>query len=355
MRWIPRRILPRVLIAGFPLLAAPGAAHVETGREAAPPRVRLIATGGTISNQAGGRLSPDELVALVPDLDGLVDAETEAFANVPSNALTLDQWLRLARRIDQVFAADPDLAGVVVTSGTDTLEELAFFLHLTVRRARPVVVVGAMRRPRSLGYDGAANLRQAFRTAADAGSRGRGVLVVLNGAIHSAREVTKTDAANLHAFDARGYGVLGIVARDRVVYYRGVERRHTVRSEFDVSSIGRLPRVDVVMAYQGASGDLIRAAVDRGADGVVIAGAGAGSTSPGQRDAIAYALARGVFVVMTTRTGRGRIAPLRAGGAPPQRRISGEDLAPVKARILLMLALGTTRDAAGIQRIFGEY
>lgn len=356
MRWILRPI-PRVLVAaGFPLLAAPGAAPLlETGREAALPRVRLIATGGTISNQAGGRLSPDELVALVPDLDGLVDAETEAFANVPSNALTLDQWVRLARRIDQVFAADADLAGVVVTSGTDTLEELAFFLHLTVRRARPVVVVGAMRRPESLGYDGAANLRQAFRTAAAAGSRGRGVLVVLNGAIHSAREVTKTDAANLHAFDTRGYGVLGIVARDRVVYYRGIERRHTVTSEFDVSGVGRLPRVDVVMAYQGASGDLIRAAVDRGADGVVIAGAGAGSTSPGQRDAIAYADARGVFVVMTTRTGRGRIAPRRAGGARPQRRISGEDLAPVKARILLMLALGKTRDAAGIQRIFGEY
>ena len=367
MRRISRRAL-RVLIVGLPLFA-PGVGlpsvaalpvPIQAEGQAALPRVRLITTGGTISNQSGGRLSPDELVALIPDLERLVEAETEAFANVPSSALTLHQWVRLARRIDQVFSQEPDVAGIVVTSGTDTLEELAFFLHLTIRYARPVVVVGAMRRPESLGYDGAANLRQAFRVAADAGSRGRGVLVVLNGTINSAREVTKTDATGLQAFETRGYGVLGIAARDGVVYYRRVERRHTATSEFDVSRITRLPRIDIVMAYQGASGDLIRAAVDHGAGGVVIAGAGAGSTSRGQRDAIAYAYTRGVFVVMTTRTGRGRIAPSlpaarRDDGSPTRLRISGEDLAPVKARILLMLALGITRDAADIQRMFGEY
>ena len=368
MRRISRRVLC-VRIFGLPLLASgagiPFAAAVpaplQTADEkAALPRVRLITTGGTISNRSGGRLSPDELVALIPDLDRLVEAETESFANIPSNALTLDQWVRLARRIDRVFSQDPDVAGMVVTSGTDTLEELAFFLHLTVRHARPVVVVGAMRRPDALGYDGAANLRQAFRVAADPGSRGRGVLVVLNGTINSAREVTKADAASLHAFETRGYGVLGIVARDGVVYYRGVERRHTAGSEFDVSRLGSPPRIDIVMAYQGASGDLIRAAVDHGAEGIVIAGAGAGATSRGQREAVAYAYTRGVFVVMTTRTGRGRIAPSRSdpsrnGGAPPRRRISGADLAPVKARILLMLALGTTRDQDDIQRMFREY
>ena len=366
MRRNSRHVL-RVLIAGLILTPsvgpAPAAARPlppQTEREAALPRVRLIATGGTISNQAGNRLSPDDLVALIPDLGRLVEAETEVFANIPSSTLTLDQWVRLAQRIDEVFSRDPDVAGIVVTSGTDTLEELAFFLHLTIRHARPVVVVGAMRRPESLGYDGAANLRQAFRVAADAGSLGRGVLVVLNGTIDSAREVTKTDATNLQAFQTRGYGVLGIVARDRVVYYRRVERRHTVTSEFDVSGITRLPRVDIVMAYQGASGDLIRAVVDRGAAGVVIAGAGAGSTSRGQRDAIAYAYRRGVFAVMTTRTGRGRIAPSppaapRGDGASPRRRIAGEDLAPVKARILLMLALGATRDGGDIQRMFGQY
>ena len=186
------------------------------------PRVRLITTGGTISNRPGDRLSPAELIASVPHLDELVEAETEEFANASSSSLTLEQWVHLSRRLNAVFAEDADLAGVVLTSGTDTLEELAYFLHLTVRHERPVVVVGSMRRPKTLGYDGAANLRQAFRVAADPGSLGRGVLVVLNDEINSAREVTKTDALHLQTFETRRYGALGVTARDRVVYYRRV-------------------------------------------------------------------------------------------------------------------------------------
>jgi L-asparaginase len=351
----------RTLPIGLSLIVALLSAAVPDAVAAEPPRVRLITTGGTISNRPGGRLSPAELVALVPDLDELVEAETEEFANVSSSALTLGQWLELARRINAVFADDPALAGVVVTSGTDTLEELAFFLHLTVRHDRPVVVVGSMRRPETLGYDGAANLRQAFRVAGDAASRGRGVLVVLNDQINSAREVTKVDALHLQAFETRGYGMLGVAARDRIVYYRGLERRHTAASEFDIAGVGQLPRVDVVAAYQGATGDLIRAAVDRGARGLVIAAAGAGATSSGQRDAIAYAYEQDVVVVVTTRTGSGRIAPRAptrdesgADGDRPQ-RIAGEDLAPVKARILLMLALTATDDQDDIQRMFAEY
>ena len=335
----------------------------QAPRAVAPelPRVRLITTGGTISNRPGGRLSPTELVASVPDLDEFVEAETEEFANVSSNSLTLDQWLQLSRRIDAVFAGDPALAGIVLTSGTDTLEELAYFLHLTVRHERPVVVVGSMRRPETLGYDGAANLHQAFRVAADPGSGGRGVLVVLNDDINSAREVTKTDALHLQTFETRRYGALGVAARDRIVYYRRVERRHTAASEFDVGQTRRLPRVDIVMAYQGASGDLIRAAVDRGADGIVIAGAGDGSTSGGQLDAITYAYEHKVLVVFTTRTGSGRVAPRRptreepAVDTPRRLRVSGEDLAPVKSRVLLMLALMVTDEVDEIQRMFGEY
>ena len=218
-----------------------------------------------------------------------------------------------------------------------------------------------MRRPETLGYDGAANLRQAFRVAGDAASRGRGVLVVLNDQINSAREVTKVDALHLQAFETRGYGMLGVVARDRIVYYRGLERRHTAASEFDIAGVEQLPRVDVVVAYQGATGDLIRAAVGRGARGLVIAAAGAGATSSGQRGAIAYAYEQDVVVVFTTRTGSGRIAPRGPtrdeSGADDDRpqRIAGEDLAPVKARILLMLALTATDDEDDIQRMFAEY
>ena len=352
----------RTLPVGFPLVAVLLGAVVPEAVAAELPRVRLITTGGTISNRPGDRLSPDELVASVPNLDEFVEAETEEFANVSSNALTLDQWRQLSRRINSVFSGNPELAGVVVTSGTDTLEELAFFLHLTVRHARPVVVVGSMRPPETLGYDGAANLLQAFRVAGDPASRGRGVLVVLNDEINSAREATKTDAWRLQTFETRGYGVLGVAARDKIVYYRSVERRHTAASEFDVFQIERLARVDVVMTYQGASGDLVRASVDNGAKGIVIAAAGVGATSAGQRDAIAYASEHDVFVVVTTRTGSGRIAPpepaldsAAPGDPPPRPRISGEDLAPVKARILLMLALTVTDQGDEIQRMFGEY
>jgi L-asparaginase len=239
------------------------------------------------------------------------------------------------------------------------------------------VVVGSMRNPSTLGYEGAANLLDGFRVAADPQSRGKGVLVVLNDEINAAREVTKTDALRLQTFQTRGYGVLGVVDSDRVIYYRDVVKRHTERSEFDVAPVEQLPRVDVVLVYQGASGDIIKAIVDQGAKGIVMATAGAGAISGTQGEGIEYALEKGVFVVTSTRTGSGRIAARRrpAQSAAPapgesgqdadpaaasrrrnfERRIAAEDLAPVKARILLMLALTKTNDPAEIQRMFTEY
>ena len=337
------------------------------------PRVRLVATGGTISNRTGGRLSAEELVKSMPTVERYVRPEFEQFTNQASSELTLEQWLSLAKRLNELFSTEPDIAGLVVTSGTDTLEELAYFLNLTVRSEKPVVVVGSMRNPSTLGYEGAANLLEGFRVAAAPEARGKGVLVVLNDEINAAREVTKTDALRLNTFQTRGYGLLGVVDADRVVFYRTLLKRHTANSEFDVSSISRLPRVDVIMVYQGADGDLIKAAADAGAKGIVIASAGAGATSGTQQTAIAYALKHRVLVVTTTRTGSGRIAPPRRGpDAPPQaaggnpalaaltpeerlRRIAGEDLAPVKARVLLMLALAKTHDPVDVQRIFSEY
>ena len=328
------------------------------------PRVRLIATGGTISNKVGGRLTAAELITLVPDVTRWAKPETEQFANQSSSELTLDQWLALSKRINALLDDDRGLAGIVVTSGTDTLEELAYFLDLSVRSDRPVVVVGSMRNPSTLGYEGAANLQEAFRVAATPVARGRGVLVVLNDEINAAREVTKTDALRLNTFQSRGYGILGVVDADRVVFYRDVVKRHSVKSELDLTTVSALPRVDIVMVYQGAPGDLIKAAVDRGAKGIVMAAAGAGATSGTQDEGIAYATGKGVFVVITTRTGSGRIAArLRTPGAPgatassrrSEYQIAGEDLAPLKARILLMLALTKTQDPTDIQRMFIEY
>jgi L-asparaginase len=334
------------------------------------PRVRLVATGGTISNRTGGRLTAEELVKSMPGIERYARPEFEQFTNLASSELTLDQWLALSKRLNELFKTDPGLAGLVVTSGTDTLEELAYFLNLTVRSEKPVVVVGSMRNPSTLGYEGAANLLEGFRVAASPAARNKGVLVVLNDEINAAREVTKTDALRLETFQSRGYGVLGVVDSDRVVFYRDVVKRHTSTSEFDLSGVSKLPRVDVIMVYQGADGDLIKAAANAGAQGIVLATAGAGALSGTQPEAQRDVLKNGVIVVATTRTGSGRIAARRAPAAGAgagqngnnqtspderQRLIAGEDLAAVKARVLLMVALTKTKDPAEIQRIFLEY
>jgi L-asparaginase len=354
-----------------PAQTLPAPAQAATAATALP-KVRLVATGGTISNRPGSRLTADELIASIPQIGTYARVEAEQFANVSSGEITLDQWLGLARRLNTLLKEDADLAGIVVTSGTDTLEELAYFLHLTVRSDRPVVIVGSMRRPGVPGYEGQANLLDAFRVAADPASRAKGALVVLNDEILSAREATKTDAQRLNTFQTRGYGVLGVVDVDRVVYYRDVVKRHSAKSEFDVEAITALPRVDVLLTYQGAPGDLVRAAVDQGARGIVLATA-AGATSGTQGEGIRYAIDKKVIIVRTVRTGAGRImggsvrpadpAPTGAAGSnqtpgqnfPGRNSIAGEDLAPIKARILLMLALTRTSDIIEIQRMFLEY
>ena len=337
---------------------APCWAQAAARETATVPRVKLFATGGTISNRSGGRLTADELIKSIPGLERYARVEAEQFANVASSALTLQQWVQLAKKIQQAFAADSSLAGVVVTSGTDTLEELAYFLNLTIRDERPVVVVGAMRNASTLGYEGPANLLEGFRVAADPASRRKGALVVLNDEINAAREATKTDALRLQTFQSRPYGVLGVVDADRVVYYREPLKRRTFESEFDIASIDALPRVDVLLVYQGAPGDLIKAAVDNGAKGIVVATAGAGATSGTQREGIRYALGQKVPVVITTRTGSGRISMEGRRANPDDETrllIAGQDLMPVKARVLLMLALTRTSDPSELQRIFSEY
>lgn len=352
------------LLLVFTLFA--GASSAQTPPPAGPaPRVHFVATGGTISNRDGGRLTAEELAKSMPGVDRYARLTYEQFANVASSELSLQQWIGLSKRINEIFAHEKDVAGVVVTSGTDTLEETAFFLHLTVHDPRPVVIVGSMRNPSTLGYEGAANLLEGVRVAADPASRDKGALVVLNDEINSARHATKTDSLRLQTFRGREYGQLGVVDRDRVVYFQQITHRHNAGVEFDVARLSDLPRVDVIWVYQGAPGDLIKDAVDHGAKGIVIATAGAGATSGTQNEGLAYAYEKGVFVVQTTRAGSGRIAPpgpppanFKPNAAQERRRqfaIAGEDHIPVKARILLMLALTKTTNRDEIQRMFSEY
>ena len=365
------RALPLLVLLCLPgspsAQSAPAAQPAQPAASAALPRVHFVATGGTISNRDGGRLSAEELAKSMPGVERYARLTHEQFTNVASSELTLAQWLGLSKRINEIFATDKDLAGIVVTSGTDTLEETAFFLHLTVRDPRPVVVVGSMRNPSTVGYEGAANLLEGVRVAAEPAARNKGVLVVLNDEINSARNVTKSDALRVQTFRSREYGQLGVVDRDRVVFFSQILQRHNEQIEFDISKVTQLPRVDVIMVYQDASGDLIKAAVDNGAKGIVIAVAGAGATSGTQNEGLTYAASKGVFIVTSTRTGSGRIAPPQRppGGqgyqmTPDQQRrrqftIAGEDHTPLKARVLLMVALTKTTDRNELQRIFSEY
>jgi len=350
------RLLLLLSLAGVVVAVAPAAAQDR-------PRVHLVATGGTISNRDGGRLTAEQIVALVPTADRYATLTAEQFSNTASGALTLAQYVALARRLNELFRADSTLAGLVVTMGTDTMEELAYFLHLTVRDPRPVVVVGAMRNPSQVGFEGPANLLGGVRVAADPAARGVGTVVVLNDEINAARDVVKTDARRLHTFNSRDVGVLGVVDTDRVAWYRQTVHRHSARSEFDVFAFDSLPRVDILLAYQGAPGDLFNAAADAGAKGIIIAGAGGGAISGTQSIGQRYAIEHGVFVVTATRAGAGRIpaaGPLRdsTNTEAVRRRnftLAAEDLEPLKARILLMLGLATTTDRETLQRYFREY
>ena len=300
-----------------------------------------------------------KLVKLIPPC-ARTRSPSSSISRTPSSASTLDSGSRWLIRVNQ-FVQDDPASPQRVTSGPTRSTELGFFLDLTVRSAKPVVVVGSMRNPSTLGYEGAANLLEGFRVAADPAAAGRGVMVVLNDEINAAREVTKTDALRLNTFQTRGYGVLGVVDSDRVVFYRRVEKKHTVDSEFDISSVTTLPRVDVILTYQGVPAPYSRARGRCGAKGILLAG----TQTPGHDWHTWRGSARrseGVFIVSTTRAGSGRIAarprpPATPGAAPnPRERfISGEDLAPVKARLLLMLALTKSQTGADIQRMFVEY
>jgi len=333
---------------------------VRTAVAADLPRVHLIATGGTISSRTGGRLSAAELLASIPGLDAHVKADAEQFANIASNDFTFTLCLQLSRRVNEVFKADPGLAGIVVTSGTDTLEEIAYFFDLTVPSGRPVVVVGSMRNPSTLGYEGAANLLAGLRVAGDPASRGLGALVVLNDEINAARDVTKSDALRLQTFQSGAAGVLGVVDDDRVAYYRRPARPRAPAALFEVSALNALPRVDILFSYLDAPGDLVPLYVTAGVRGLVVAGTGAGYTTASQTPALVDAGQKGVVLVMSSRTGSGRVAPQDGPSLPrgePQipHLVFAEDLSPIKSRILLMLALTRTNDPAAIQRLFSEY
>lgn len=342
----------------------------SSAQNAAPatelPVVWVFSTGGTIAGRGtsstnlaeyqSGAVPGAELVAAVPEIAKLAAVKVEQIANVNSSDITITHWLTLARRINEVFA-DPKVAGVVVTHGTNTIEETAYFLNLTIKDERPVVLVGSMRPATAISADGPLNLLNAVRTATSREARGKGALVVLNEEINAAREVTKTNTYRVETFKSPELGLLGYVDSDKVAFYRTSTKRHTTQSEFDVRTLKSLPQVDIVYSYADATPVVAQALVKSGAKGLVFAGTGAGLLSTREREAVKPFLSMPAdtrpVLVRSSRPGNGRVIAL--ADYEPLQMIPADNLNPQKARILLMLALTQTHDLKEIARIFSEY
>ncbi len=328
------------------------------------PKVVILGTGGTIQSKGAtrmtrndytaGRVTIAELVASLPELNKLARIEATEFTNIGSPSMTPEVWKNLAEKINSLAAGDPAIAGFVITHGTSTLEETAFFLTLTVRTDKPVIVVGAQRPSTAISADGPLNLYDAVRVAIEPAARGKGVLICMNQQINSAREGTKTSAYKVETFQSRDLGFLGVIDPDKVAFFRAPTRRHTVKSEFDVSTITAFPRVDVLDSYAAAPGDLVDFIVGAGARGIVLAGHGAGGSSPEQTKAFKAVTAKGVAVAAATRTGSGRV--IASQRMTENGVVAADNLLPHKARILLMLALASGKSStAELTRIFEQY
>lgn len=330
------------------------------------PKVGLILTGGTIDSigkdrldlawyiEAGKRLGQGELLAQLPELKGIADVEEIPFRRLPSQALVDKDWLDLVRKIHSIFE-DGNTDGVVISHGTNTLEETAYFLNLTLKTDKPVVIVGSMRPSSAISADGYLNLVNAVKVAADPNSRGRGCLVVMNDTIFNARDVTKNSTYRVEAFQSRDLGPLGVADGDgRIIYYHRTTRRHTVETEFDVSHLQSLPRVDIVVSYVNADGAMIAAAAQAGARGIVSAATGAGRPTPAEDAAFDKARKENkMLMCLCSRVASGRV--VRSPGLAKRGFVAGDNLQPWKARLLLSLALTKTEDPDEIQRIFDVY
>ena len=331
------------------------------------PHVHLVATGGTIAMRldpgqggAAPAVSGAELIGAVPEVARIARLSVEEFSNIPSEHMTPGLWLRLAARLNQVVQAagrahsrSSRADGIVVTHGTDTMEETAFFLDLTVCCQLPIVLTGAQRPASDPRADGPANLRDAIRVAACPDSQGRGVMIVMHGEIHAAREALKMDTEELDAFDSHSGTELGRVQAGTVHFTGQVPPRRTF------SLPDHLPRVDIVPMYAGADDAALQAALARGAAGLVIAAVGAGNVNRALFDGINQALRQGVAVVIATRVPHGLVRPLYAyaGGGVSLREagaIMAGDLTPQKARVLLMLALAAGEQGEALRARFEE-
>lgn len=329
------------------------------------PKIAVIGTGGTISSMGRGPfdiadyaslgkvMDSAQLLEFWPQVQEVAEAFAVPYKAVASTALGPKEWLELVRLCDETVAKHPDIDGIVITHGTATLEETAYFLSLTVKVEVPVVVVGAQRPSTGLSSDAGMNLANACRVAGDPRARGLGALVLLNDEIHAAREVTKTSTSRLQTFRTPDFGALGHADADGIAWYRRPLRKLGRETEFDVRPLESLPRVDIVYSYAGADGAAVQAFIAAGAQGLVSAGFAPSFVTPALGEAMIAAIQAGTPIAASTRAGSGRMfytTRMREAGF-----VNADNLNPQKARILLMLGLTVTKDRAELNRIFSEY
>jgi L-asparaginase len=351
------------LIATVPVaIESPVRAQTQNPNPALPTVV-VLATGGTIAGAAAsdvqakytsGQVGVEQLLAAVPQAKTLATLRGEQIANIGSQDMNDEVWLKLARRVNEL-AAMPEVSGIVITHGTDTIEETAYFLNLVVKTKKPVVMTAAMRPSTALSADGPLNFFNAVAVAADKDAAGRGVLVVVNDWIHGASSLTKTSTTAVQTFLSPLSGLIGTVTYSDVEFYRLPVGRHTTESDFSLEGVTTLPRVDIIMAHENMDGALIDAAVAAGAKGIVVAGVGNGNMTAAAVNALAKHANAGIVCVRASRVTTGRVGRNVELDDDKLGLVAALDLNPQKARVLLRLALLRTRTNADLQRLFEEY
>jgi L-asparaginase len=345
----------------FTLGAIPASA--QTAAKGPLPNVTVLATGGTIAGaaasdvQAGytsGQVGVEQLLAAVPQAKKLANLKGEQVSNIGSQDMNDEVWLKLARRIN-ALAAMSDVDGIVITHGTDTIEESAYFLNLVCRTKKPIVLTAAMRPSTALSADGPLNFYNAVAVAASKDAAGRGVLVVVNDWIHGASSLTKTSTTAVQTFLSPVRGLIGTVAYGNAEWYRGPVGKNTFNSDFSLDKVTALPRVDIIMAYENMDGALIDAAVAAGAKGIVIAGVGNGNMTEGALKALAAQAKNGIVCVRSSRVATGNVGRNVEVDDDKMGLVASLDHNPQKARVLLRLALTQTKDLKQIQKYFDDY
>jgi L-asparaginase len=353
----------RVWAVGAVVTALTAASAFAQERAPAKPNVVILATGGTIAGaqpkpgEAGykaGAFSVDSLIQAVPGMKDLASVTGEQIASIGSQDMNDEVWIRLARRVNELQVR-PDVTGIVITHGTDTMEETGYFLNLVVKGDKPVVLVGSMRPATAISADGPMNLYNATAVAVDEMAKGRGVLVVLNDDIHYAREATKTNTTSLQTFHSPNRGLAGIVQFGKARFYSPPVSKHTSGSVFAGTIPDALPKVFIVYAYANVGKEQVDAAIAAGAQGIVLAGVGDGNATASMIEALSAAAKKGVVVVRSSRVGSGTVARNVELDDDKLGFVAALELNPQKARVLLQQALTKTKDVVAVQKFFNEY